>query len=417
MFVINDTLGVYGGSQTLILRVCTWLCTKKIATAIITDSIANTEIVDKLKKINVTIECVNRNDISSYINVLSNLCRDKNVKVVSFVYDFFIDIELAKRRGKLEFDNLIYCIHPEAFNRGTPNSTIKRFLKIPLIYFYRNLFIKMNNNNSVFMMDEINTIESEKYLNVSLNKKPAIIRLPMICRERPDFEKIINDGCESQMILTASRAEYPYKGYIFGLLEIFVELKKSYPELKLTIVSGGGDLDRLYKCLTSLKDNIKSSIIIYKWMDYESLLELAKNCKLFIGMGTSVLDMALCYKPAIAVKFNTYECLGDSFISEKPEYITTEVGCTRSAKPLIRKVLDMDKVEYRQEAIKSFESVKRVYDIDLCMSNFINSTTKKRATLLSLFDSFIYSLYKKYVYIKTKKTKRAYDYNDLQKEK
>lgn len=416
MIVFNDTLGVYGGAQTLMLRMCTWLRSNNISAAIITDSTANTEIVDRLRKIDVIIENVVRNEIQSYVKVLSKLRAYEELKVISFVCDFYLEVEMAKKAGKLDFDNLMYCIHPEAFNRGNSKSSIKSLLKKPIFNAYRNLFIKMNDNNALYIVDEVDTVESEKYLNVSLNTKPEIIRLPMICKERSDFEAIIDEGYKGQVILTASRAEYPYKGYIFGLLDSFVELKKQYPELKMIIVSGGGDLEQLNKKINSLGDEIRSSLIIHKWMKYDSLLELALKCKLFIGMGTSVLDMALCYKPAIAVKFNTYECIGDSFISDKPNYITTDDECSVRAEILIKKTLEMSKDEYRKESIKSFEAVKRVYDVDNCMNAFMNAKTKQQCSLLSAKDYYFFSLYKMYVNQKNKKLKGKYDYNDLQKE-
>ena len=73
MIVFNDTLGVYGGAQTLMLRMCTWLRSNNISAAIITDSTANTEIVDRLRKIDVIIENVVRNEIQFYVKVLSKL--------------------------------------------------------------------------------------------------------------------------------------------------------------------------------------------------------------------------------------------------------------------------------------------------------------------------------------------------------
>lgn len=415
MIIFNDTLGVYGGAQTLMLRMCTWLRSNGIATAIITDSTANIEIVERLQKIDAIIECVDRNKIQSYVNVLSKFTESEDIKVISFVCDFYLEIEMAKKAGNMEFDNLMYCIHPEAFNRGNTKSKIKSLLKKPIINAYRNLFIKMNENNSLYIMDEVDTIESEKYLNVSLKKKPEIIRLPMICNKKDEFESIINDGYDSQMILTAARAEYPYKGYIFGLLDAFVEIKEENPKLKMTIVSGGGDLEQFNKKLDSLDDKIKEDLYVYKWMAYDSLLELAKKCKLFVGMGTSVLDMALCYKPSIAVKFNTYECIGDSFISEKPQYITTDENCVTPAIHLVKKILAMSKDEYREESIKSFDAVKSLYDIDYCMSSFMNARTNNKTSILSTKDYVFFLLYKKYISMKIKNEADKFDYNVLQK--
>jgi hypothetical protein len=416
MIVFNDTLGVYGGAQTLMLRMCTWLRDKKIKTTIITDTEANTEIVKKLKNLEVSIVSVDRNNLDKLIVILRQLNTEEEIKVISFVWDFYIDIELAKYKGNIQFENIMYCIHPEAFEKRNPTSAVKNFIKRPIYNVYKSVFCKMNDNNAITVMDEVDTEESERRVGVKLSNKPQIIRLPMICNERTDCNAIIDDGYNSQMILTASRAEYPYKGYVFGLIDDFCELRKENSKLKLTIVSGGGDLDKLLEKIDGLDKETKQSITLHKWMTYDSLMELALNCKLFVGMGTSVLDMALCYKPSIAVKFNTYDCVGDSLISEKPEYITTDETCNYKAVSLIKKILNLNKDEYKEESMKSFMAVKNIYDINKCMDCFMVLSTIKKESILSSTEYAVLLAMKKYIYFKTKNIPNKYDYDNLQKE-
>ena len=150
-----------------------------------------------------------------------------------------------------------------------------------------------------------------------------------------------------------------------------------------------------------------------KYVDYFTILT---NCSWEIVCQTALGVLIQFVFSEIAVKFNTYECIGDSFISEKPEYITTDEECATQAINLIKKTLEFSKEEYRKEAIKSFDSVKRVYDVDNCMKSFMSTKTNYQVSLLSTKDYFFFSLYKKYVHMKTKKIKGKYDYNDLQKE-
>ena len=49
--IFNDTLGAYGGGQTLMLRVCIWMHQHGHKTVIFCSSDNNIEIVEKLKKI------------------------------------------------------------------------------------------------------------------------------------------------------------------------------------------------------------------------------------------------------------------------------------------------------------------------------------------------------------------------------
>ena len=62
MLIINDTLGTYGGSITLIERLCTWAVMNNECIKVYCNDMSNKEIVTKLNRMNVTIECFDTYD-------------------------------------------------------------------------------------------------------------------------------------------------------------------------------------------------------------------------------------------------------------------------------------------------------------------------------------------------------------------
>jgi hypothetical protein len=381
MIVFNDTLGVYGGSQTLMLRMCTWLREHEEKVAIICTSRSNVEIVGRLESIGVEVIVIDRRNIHELYLVIMRLLNSENIKVYNFIWNFYLDVECIKSRYKLEFDNLIYCIHPKTFKKGIGFKTA--YMKKYSVDKYRFVYKKMYDNNALIMMHEVDINESNKFLNLDLDFKNSIVRLPMCCDKPENREQIINNGYQNEIIMTAARADFPYKGYILGLINDFEILKKEFQNIKLEIISGGDDYDRIVEKISDLSEDIRKDVILHGWMDYEQLKENIKRCKIFVGMGTTVLDAALEYKPCVPVRFNTYETIGECLIGDNPDYTTPEEGCENKAIEIVRKVLDMDCMDYTEACLKSFSAVKETYDINNGMDILLNRETKNRACILS----------------------------------
>lgn len=381
MIVIYDTLGAYGGSHTLMLRMGEWLKCKKIKMVIICTSDSNKEIVGKLKENNVQIIPASLSNAKIGQKIIKELLEIEPIKVYCFAWNHYLDVERIKKKYKLSFDNFVYCIHPETFKKGIGFKT--KLMRGYAIENYRKILKRMNDNNALIFMDEVDINESESYFDCILDGEMPIIRLPMFCPERPDAENIIRRGYKSNVLLTAARADFPYKGYLIGLIDLFVKQKKNYPDMELEIVASGDDIGELKEKISRQNDEIKSAITLHGWMEYEELKQIMQNCRAFIGMGTGVLDAALQYKPAIVVLFNTMDCISDHFISEKPTYSTVSSGCTESAESRIVQVFGWNFQEYREQCFLSFERTKEVYDIEQCMDRLINMETKSKESLLN----------------------------------
>lgn len=410
MFVINDTLGAYGGSHTLMYRMCVWLSEHKIKTVVLCSDASNAEIVKKIEATGARIQVVNRKHYQSLAYILKKLQQEEPIKVLNFIFDLFLDLEAIKKKYKLYFENFIYCIHPSTFKkgRGFQNSYLKQYSRKMIA----KILMKMYKNSALVMMDEITLEETQNYLDKTFPSSPPIMRLPMICKNDLSADKIISKGFFSNTIITASRAEFPYKGYLLGLLDDFVYLNTKLSDIKLVIVSDGDDINILKNRINNLPSNIQQKISLFGWMEYELLLEKIKECKVFLGMGTSVLDAALCYKPSIAVRFDTYENIGDCLISERPELITPDQSCNDRAVLLLEKVLKMSDSEYKQEALDSFEKVKCTYDIDLFMKTLFNTQTISNESLLSKWEIFLHDANRFRLSMRTS-SEKPFDYNNL----
>ena len=413
MVVFTETLGVYGGSLTLLLRMCRWTTSHNINTAIVCIHDDNTEIVQKMKSMGVRIIKADIRDISKARKIFKDLYDvDGSMKVINFGWINYNNIEIIKKKERICFDNLIYCIHPETFYRGNgyKNSLIKKYVRLV----FGKQYQKMVNNDAVIMMDEVDTETTEAYLQVHTEKKPPILFLPMECVERDDSESLIQMGINNKILMTASRADFPMKGYMIGLVDDYAVLKKEFPNLKLVIVASGLDRDVLVEKINS--SPYKDEITLYGWMDYDRLCKMLESSTVFIGMGTGVLDAAVRYKPAIAVNYNTYGCYADTTIADTPECTDTrDVNCCSPAINIIRRILNYSEADYRNECYKSFYSVKRIYDVDVIMGKMMKHETQKKGNILNSWEILQQTINNRVNIIRTRNYK-PFDYSKIYKE-
>ena len=359
--IFNDTLGAYGGGQTLILRMCIWLTENGYKTIIFCNATSNTEIVDKLKNIHTTIECFDLHNPKTMCERIQYYMGQDEIRIISLSWNYYLDVEVAKKLYNLKFNNFLYVIHHATFRKGSGFHF--KFLKQYSIKKYSRIFEKMNQNNAILMMDEVYLEEGERYLGVHLDPKPTIIRLPVQCEEIDNYSSIIKNGFDSKIIMTASRAEFPFKAYMFGLIDDFVKLKKKYSELKLEIVSDGNEIENLINKMKTVPNNIRKDLIYHRWLDYETLKKEIEKCYVYIGTGTSVVDAALRYKPSIPVVYGIYEDYAECLLSEKPEAIFPPLDCTNPARNVLDRVLSFNEEQYTQECERSYSFSKLVYDL------------------------------------------------------
>lgn len=392
MIIINSTLGVYGGSATLTLRICEWAKENNEKCIVITPSLENNEIVNDIKSIDTEILKLNILDVKKGASILKKYATQRNVCVINFLLDSYIAIEDIKRISKLPFKNVLYIIHQDSlkFARSIKIGFLKRFIRKQVV----KCINKINFNGALFFIDEISVSDTKDYYSQYDLKLEhfKIINLPIFCEDKTNKDEIINEGFSSKVILTVTRADFPFKAYVMGLIDDFNELCQETKDFSLKIISAGKDKLQIQNKIDKFDAKIKAKINLLDWMPYEGVKEEIRKCFLFVGMGTSVLDSAACYKPVIVSKLDSYLNCSHGLFSDYPNNMMTSREVTTPALPFIKRICSLSYLEYREKCLDSFEKVKANYDIGLNMSRIVHEQTLSNDSLFNVFDILYFKI-------------------------
>ena len=390
MIVFYDSLGGAGGSQTLKYRICKWLKEHNISCSLLTNNKSDETTVKMFEDIEITIHFFERKNYLSCYKILNKL-DDGDLKIICFTRDAYLDIEYTKHRNGMLFYNILYCIHPETLESGS--KSYKGCINTIVTRFYKRMLMNMIDNKSLVMMDFITAKSTRLYNDLSDDILFPIWWLPMYCDKIDNYEKIIENGYKSNRILTAGRAVFPFKGYFIGLIKDFVKLFSENSEISLEIVSDGPDIDKIKALINTLDESVKERIILKNWMPYDELNNKVTECKLFIGMGTTVIDSSLKYKPSIPVKYNTLENKAKYIFYEDVHYNTFDKSCNEDAYPLISRVMNSSYEEYKKMSLLSYSKTKEVYSIDKIISEILEYKTNNKKSIFNFRTALIYGLY------------------------
>lgn len=210
--------------------------------------------------------------------------------------------------------------------------------------------------------EHITTLE-EAYDMVVLNPKEQLMaRLS----EKITYEEGLAEGrCESRKeefrIITCGRFDFPYKGYIIGLVREYALLKPRYPQLKLEIIGGGAGEQALLDVIASLPSEIAQDITLHGVVDYKELKGYFDLCHLNIGTGGAVRDGAITGIPSIPITdISAYTCeVSGFFLGDKSIWsITTN---PMDVKPLIEQAIAASKEEYLHLCRKAYDTFAEEY--------------------------------------------------------
>ncbi len=387
MIIINDTLGTYGGSITLLLRMFGWLSSNHIDSAMITDSMENSEAVEQLKGLGINIFQVDTRKPHEVIPIIRQY--SGSLKIINFYWDKYLDIECVKRTGHISFDNVMYDIHPAAFDKGSTRGNSFLTDKVKDVYY--SILCKMNANRSLVFVDPINVRHTEGYYEKKFEKKPIILRIPMEYRDEDLGMDEAKKRYDANIILTASRADFPFKGYLIGLIDTFVRFAKDNPCVQLEIIAGGRDADILEKKISEVTETIRNRIIYKKWMTYEELKNEIRKAKVFVGMGTSIIDAAKASIPSIPVLFDTYKCKSNGIFHEFSEFTSYE-DCTTDIGIYLQELLSLSFDEYYNISRLTYDKMIEEYEINKIMQRFLDLHTINKSCLLNQQEYMLHKL-------------------------
>ena len=207
------------------------------------------------------------------------------------------------------------------------------------------------------------------------NSDEYVFNLPIRIKEWDDADINAIRKHTPFTITTITRMDFPFKGYVLGLLGWFTLNAEKY-NLQLTIIGEGSDSGELMAVMNNMSDNLLSRITYIKNVPYNQLCSVFFKTDLYIGMGTTLIDAANDLTIAIPVKAYTRELLVDGLFSDNIDSILAEQG-SGDFDELFMKVYSSSEDEFVNFIKHQYTMLKSAYDIQK-MTHFVSNTSYKK---------------------------------------
>ena len=362
--------GISGGTASLAFRLLTSL--KDSGLNVIYSCFNNNDSNNMLLFEREGIEVVYRNDKTFEKHFLSVKDRFSNFKFIVFSPEEYLMVEKLSLRYSQIDGCLYYVVHDYAFCR--PGSS--RIIQLLSKYRYRSFVRKLYENGAIIFMSKICLRNACDLLKLNLpNSDEYVFNLPIRIKEWDDADINAIRKHTPFTITTITRMDFPFKGYVLGLLGWFTLNAEKY-NLQLTIIGEGSDSGELMAVMNNMSDNLLSRITYIKNVPYNQLCSVFFKTDLYIGMGTTLIDAANDLTIAIPVKAYTRELLVDGLFSDNIDSILAEQG-SGDFDELFMKVYSSSEDEFVNFIKHQYTMLKSAYDIQK-MTHFVSNTSYKK---------------------------------------
>lgn len=402
-FIFIDQIYACGGVETYIYRMSKWLISNEYDVILMLPekcSEIDEKLLEDTRKLGVKILFNlpvpnNHNYGMPTFNIKLNLPEKTKVYIISTtIADLYIAEALMYSNQNINFINIAYMLHPEAFVYKDDKSNF--FNKIFFNREYKKIKTKLIKNNILYFLSE----EHKKTFVHTTYKKQIdgrILRLGININDL-NKEKILHHyNKREKILLTVSRFDFPFKNYLKGLVKSLAVIDNQ--NIRMKIIGWGKDEKELVKTIKKLPSSLQQRISIIGGVSYSELCDYLNDSYIYIGEGTSVLDAINNNVVSIVVNEYDDECKTDGFFSDN--YNVTTTSCTKyKIDYLLNKVLSFSEEEYVEQFMKDYKTFEEHYNIDKVM-NLITSIENNNAHSITKFQIKKYMI-QKYILINLK---------------
>lgn len=321
----------------------------------------NKTVVDKgfkeeILKVNIIRGKINdqvRDKLSSYDNV------------VALTFSVLQFEKMKKLVGDIANIRLFYVIphfknpelHPEDF---FATKVCKKMIRKWVRSFYQDYL----SSNQLFFINEKHGLALREHYDLPLDSVKEHVCKKV--REIPEYDepviekKLNNDEFN---IITVSRFEFPHKGYVLGLLDIFPEIVSKCPKAKLIIIGYGEGEPEVNRKIDFMPKDISDRITVIGRVSYVELQEYYSNAHLSIGVAGSASDAATFAVPTLVARHYCEECeVYGQFADFSHKRLSEEPG--NNVMPYIEQVYAMENQEYIDLCRKTYNTVEQILNSD-----------------------------------------------------
>lgn len=249
----------YGGIETFIYRMAKWMHLIGIDVTIFCDKDREQDkaLVEDMLSVKAKIEKVSFRKKHNVLSKYQNRFTDCRTVCITFSYPGLIlaDSFFGKRKN---VDIIFYDPHQYGLmmDYWASNKKIKLILKLVSAFFGRRMY----KRHQIIFMDYLCKKRTLKEFNLKSLYSDDVLFLPMEIAPLDEKKIQLKNRKENFNILTICRMTFPFKGYIFGLIDDFVFLQKKYPFLTLTIIGKGQDQAKLEEKLCQISDKVREKL-------------------------------------------------------------------------------------------------------------------------------------------------------------
>lgn len=298
--------GISGGTATLSYRLASAYIEKGYLVYYICEERNSEKNIQLFEESGIDVIVTKRkrwNDIAK-----EKVVSAKEVLAFSYSYELFIYAENVKKHNSCT-RSFLYVVYERClFRGGEQENGFTRFInRLNRRYIYH-----INRNNHLLFMENRIIDVTEKFLNIDLSvSRNNIFPLPyQFMEENPIYDN------RKKTIVTMSRLDFPFKGYLMGLIDDFTKMSEDIDDLELWIIGTGNSAEQLKDKLNKLDKDIKNKILLLGELPYDNAKEIIAKAFVFVGLGTGLLDAVSKKVPAIGTKVYEYKCLGNGFLYE-----------------------------------------------------------------------------------------------------
>lgn len=383
----------YGGIETMIIRMSKWLTKNNILTEVLGDKDRKVDerLMDELIHSGAKVSLISYRHKDKSLKEIKERYNSGSVQCICFSYiELIIADELFgsnKNANILFYDanqfNLVADFH-------VSGALKKRVFRFGSKIINKRLYF----DHKIVFMDPLCKKRTLEEYNLGNRFDDDIIYLPLEINDYSDLKikerKIDN---KEFRILTICRFVFPFKGYVFGLLSLFLQLEPFYPQLRLVVIGTGKDEDMYAQKLDVLDDKIRNKITWIKGVPYEHLQDYISEAQLYVGMGTTVIDAVNLGVPALPIGSYTYECKGYDFFYKDPANLGG-IGGNVDIREYVEAVLNMSTDDYSILSKKDHDALLETYDINSVAKKLLNYQNVKNNRVFNAFERLMVNLIK-----------------------
>ncbi len=174
-------------------------------------------------------------------------------------------------------------------------------------------------------------------------------------------------------VLAVARADFPFKGYLFELVDAVLRLRIKDPRFHVTVIAGAQAHERDYGRLRAHIGS-RAGVTLLPGVTHEELDGYYRRACLYVGMGTTVLEAAGHGVPTMQVGTYTYDLRTCGMFPEHPLMVTSDgLPDAHDFSRQAMRLIEASDEAYVEECRQTRAAVERTYSSDAYAARLLDA--------------------------------------------